>query len=198
MSRKGYFGKKGKRRKNTREIKPLILIVCEGEKTEKYYFDSFEVSNAYVKVEGEGRGANVLLKAAKKYFKKEKFDQVWLVFDKDEIDDQKFDESIKEIKKKGYNPIYSNPCFELWYLLHFVFYQTSLSKEHCLRKLKEKIPEYEKNIGDMYERLKDKMKLAIKNAENLEKQKKVINSYSKKNPYTNVYKLVEELRKYER
>ncbi|APT76044.1 hypothetical protein LN42_06355 [Marinitoga sp. 1137] len=198
MSRKGYFKNKGKRKKDIREILPSILIVCEGEKTEKLYFEAFEVPNAHVRVEGEGRGANVLLEAARKYLKNDEYDQIWLVFDKDEVKDQDFNNAINKIESKGYNAIYSNPCFELWYLLHFSFQQSTLSKEECLKKLKSRIPKYEKNIEDMYERLKDKIEVAIKNAKKLEEQKKDINSYSKKNPYTNVYKLVEELRKYER
>nr|WP_129409637.1 RloB family protein [Marinitoga lauensis] len=136
--------------------------------------------------------------AAKKYFKENDYDQIWFVFDKDEVKDQDFNNTINKLEKNGYKAIYSNPCFELWYLLHYDFYQASLSKEHCLKKLKEKIPEYEKNSEDMYNKLKDKMEIAIDNAKKLEELKKDIKSFSKKNPYTNVYKLVEELKKYER
>lgn len=198
MSRRGHFRNKDKRKKNIRNPLPSILIVCEGEKTEKFYFEAFEVPNAHVKVTGEGRGANVLLKAAKKYLKKDNYDQIWFVFDKDEIKDEDFNMAIVTIENKGYNAIYSNPCFELWYLLHFKFYQSSLNKEICLKKLREEFPQYEKNTEDMYEKLKEKMEEAIKNAEKLNELHKNQNNFSKRNPYTNVYKLVKELRKYER
>lgn len=43
-------------------------------------------------------------------------DQVWIVFDEDEHD--KISEVIERSKTYGIGVAYSNPCFELWLILH--------------------------------------------------------------------------------
>ncbi len=50
----------------------------------------------------------------------------------------------------------------------------------------------------MYDKLRDKIKVAIQNAKKLEKRNKNKKAPHKKNPYTNVHELVEELMKYEK
>ncbi len=59
MSKKNFFhrGNKNSRKKDTRTIRPLILIVYEGEKTEYFYFNAFEVTNVNIIIAGTGRGA---------------------------------------------------------------------------------------------------------------------------------------------
>ncbi|WP_457563067.1 RloB family protein [Caminibacter pacificus] len=138
------------------------------------------------------------IKDNEKKYDEEEYDQIWAVFDKDEVKDEHFDKSIRTIRKNKYKVAYSNPCFELWFLLHFNFYQTSLTKNLCLKKLKNYIPKYEKNDKNMYDKLKNKVQIAIRNAKKLEKINKSKKVPHNKNPYTNVYKLVEELRKYEK
>lgn len=44
-----------KPKENTKEVKQTFLIVCEGEETEKQYFDSFSLTSANVKCIGKGR-----------------------------------------------------------------------------------------------------------------------------------------------
>lgn len=48
-------------------------------------------------------------------------DIVWLVFDKDDFDEQggQYTETIKEVQTQSWSVAYSNECFELWLLLHF-------------------------------------------------------------------------------
>ncbi|TGG87894.1 RloB domain-containing protein [Geotoga petraea] len=41
-----------KRKKDIRNIKPKILIVCEGEKTEPNYFKAFRITSVQVQVIG--------------------------------------------------------------------------------------------------------------------------------------------------
>ena len=61
----------------------------------------------------------------------------------------------------------SNPCFEIWPILHFESCTRSLSREECRKQLKKHFPDYNKELD--YEALKDKLNVATSNAINLRK-----------------------------
>ena len=93
---------------------------------------------------------------------------------------------------------YSNPSFELWFLLHFVNQQTEV--EDCqalIRLLKQpnRIPDYEKN-KDYFDVLKPLQSTAIQRAKARAEQVRnqdteLISRQS--NPLTTVWELVEYL-----
>ena len=91
----------------------------------------------------------------------------------------------------------SNPCFELWYLLHFVYSTSELPTYKAVeQKLSTPvhIPNYDKR-EDYFDKLEKNMDTAIKNAKKL-KQFHVEQGKSNlfdvtTNPYTNVWELVE-------
>jgi hypothetical protein len=63
---------------------------------------------------------------------------------------------------------YSNEAFELWYLLHFHFYNTGISRDSYKSKLTKLLKhKYEKNSTKIYEKIKSRQPDAIKNATNL-------------------------------
>jgi len=203
--RSNFFKSKNRRRKNIRPPKPIILIVCEGEKSEKFYFDGFRkearISNVEIEVIGKGRPGNSLLKFTQNKVKNESitYDQIWIVFDKDDLSDEEFDSIVsKAIYRNKMNVAYSIPCFEYWLLLHFDYYNTPLTTKDCIKKLKNRFPVYRKNLDDVYYRLADKKYSAIENAKRMEDEhKKQGNTKpSSKNPSTLVYKLVIELEKF--
>lgn len=203
--RSNFFKSKNRRRKNIRPPKPIILIVCEGEKSEKFYFDGFRkearISNVEIEVIGKGRPGNSLLKFTQNKVKNESitYDQIWIVFDKDDLSDEEFDSIVsKAIYRNKMNVAYSIPCFEYWLLLHFDYYNTPLTTKDCIKKLKNRFPVYRKNLDDVYYRLADRKYSAIENAKRMEDEhKKQGNTKpSSKNPSTLVYKLVIELEKF--
>ena len=109
------FGSKG-------STKKIILIVCEGEKTEPNYFKSFRVSSVKINVIGLGANTISLVNETKKLVneyrrKKIKFDSVWCVFDLDNFPVNNFNNAITLAKSLGYKVAYSNESFELWSLL---------------------------------------------------------------------------------
>ena len=65
------------------EENPTILIYCEGENTEPSYFNKFRFSSITINSFGEGRNTLSLVKRAKSISEKNKYDQVWCVFDAD-------------------------------------------------------------------------------------------------------------------
>ena len=100
--------------------------------------------------------------------------------------------------KEGYRLAYSNPSFELWFLLHFSNQQTEV--EDCqalIRLLKQpgRLPDYEKN-RDFFDTLKPLQAVAVQRAKNRSEQirNQGVEPISRQsNPLTTVYELVEYL-----
>ncbi|NEP44572.1 MAG: RloB domain-containing protein, partial [Okeania sp. SIO2H7] len=158
----------------TRETIQRFLIVCEGEKTEPNYFKSFRVpGNVEIIVLGLGENPIKLVKEAMEMSKKEEeYDQVWCVFDRDDWEPNDFNGAITCAEKNEIKIAYSNEAFELWYLLHFYYRDTAMSRKSYKGELTKKLREaklisnskkYEKNSEEMYGFLEDKQSQAIKN-----------------------------------
>ena len=130
---------KSSRKQQTRELKPSILIVCEGECTEPRYFERFNASNAVIKIHGVGKNTKSLIADAIKIRKQTgPYDQVWVVFDLDSFSKGHFDNAIKIAEKEGIRVAYSNEAFELWYMLHFDHLQSAISRSLYIEILKSK------------------------------------------------------------
>jgi hypothetical protein len=198
------------RKINQRATIPKFLIVCEGEKTEPNYFRKFPVSTRPDIIEFDIQGAAgctlSLVKETEK-LKTEKGikiggdykDQVWCVFDRDfkneNFNAQNFNSAIALAKQKKFQIAYSNDAFELWYILHFEYYESATHRDDYKKLLDKRLGhKYEKNSKAMYEELKDKQDKAIQRA------KKLLEVHDPSmtgnhNPSTTVHLLVEELNK---
>lgn len=202
--KKSYSSGYSKRKQNTRQRRKRFLIVCEGTETEPNYFKSFRVTTAKIYVKGFGRDPNQLLIEAKKLEEKEKQakawekgDQVWCVFDRDKWKEKDFNKAIIDAKKEGFRVAYSNLQFELWYILHFEYFNTAVPKAEYCKKLSKLLKnKYEKNSRNMYDKLLNKQETAIKNAERLYDEYDHRNP-AQENPSTTVHKLVKELNRYQ-
>lgn len=201
-----------KRKKEKREPKKLFLIVCEGEKTEPHYFNvmvdklktSRRISSKSDAIVFHGKHTdplgvlNDLINYQKDGSKYTDFDQKWIVIDRDERSDGKgghpkdnFDNALKKSEAKGVEAAWSNPCFEIWFLLHFEYMDVAIDRKAVTEKLKtkDKLPDYEKGAENIYNLLEPKIYDAIRNAKKLESESTSKNS----NPGTTVHKLVEKL-----
>ena len=69
----------------------------------------------------------------------EKNDEVWAVFDRDEH--PKFDEAVSLCESNGLGVARSNPCFELWLILHERDYDRPDHRDAVQRELKNLRPE---------------------------------------------------------
>jgi hypothetical protein len=152
-------------------------------------------------VEGLGMNTLSLVKATLKIIERVKkdgiqYDQVWCVFDKDDFQIQNFNNAIDLANQKNIKVAYSNEAFELWYLLHFNYYNSGVSRDQYKVMLSKllKCP-YKKNDTTMYQKLLDKQSTAISNAEKLLKTYYPGNP-GKDNPSTKVHHLVMELNKF--
>lgn len=184
------------------------LIVTEGAKTEPNYFEGLKrnIDKLYpgkIHICGTGRNTLSLLKFAEKVVNDStvEFHHVWVVFDHDDFPRDNFDNTVKRCSALSneditYHALWSNECIELWFLLHFEFLQSALHRAAYYPKLSEHLNQkYAKNQDCIYEILKPRLNIAVKNAKSL------LNSYnnfppSKCNPATNIFEIFELLKPY--
>jgi hypothetical protein len=196
--RKTYSRGYSPRKVDTRDVRQRFLIVCEGKKTEPNYFRSFRVPKnvAEIDVKGVGENPSKLVESAQELKEQEEYDQVWCVFDRDDWPLEDFNNAIEKAQNQGFNVAYSNEAFELWYVLHFEFLNTGISRKDYLQKLSRLLNRrYQKNSAEIYDELLGKQPAAIRNAINL------LNQYdplipAQDNPSTTVHLLVQELNKF--
>ncbi len=194
---------------------PMIdsfLIICEGANTEPKYFESFPVPSKLVKTIGLGMSKTALVNKAIKLSKEDEYKgrKVWCVFDFDIKRDQNgqeadYNNAIQLAISKGFEVAYSNDSFELWFVLHYRYIDTQLTRKEYFKILNTlwQINDYEEEgkkltfCQSIYERLeKDSnanQERAIERAKLLHKQFERL-PYSEKNPCTTVYDLVEKLK----
>lgn len=183
----------------------IILVVCEGSVTEPTYFkalrDQWKLHSAQVVVCGEECGNDPLSVVEyaldrKQGRKKEKkrgqlpYDQVWCVIDSDVH--PKLNAARELARSKGIKLALSIPCFEFWFLLHFVY--TTRQFENCeavKRELRSQLPggNYDKSNPPLQE-LIERTDEACTNATRVLVNRKGADT---DDPSTKVHLLVEEL-----
>lgn len=201
------------RLKSKRQAPANYLIVCEGKKTEPNYFNGLKkkINEKYgnkvdvlipnIDIKGTGMNTTSLVKYTQKTVNhaNKVYGQVWVVFDKDDYNDEQFN---SEIDNCNYNVAWSNPNFELWLLAHFKKVNRYVSKDVVLQELskefqKKSLGDYNKNDTNIFDKVTSEGKLhtAIKNCEYMEELHKDRQA-SQRNPITKVYKIVEGLKEY--
>jgi hypothetical protein len=180
-------------------IKQRYLIVCEGERTEPNYFRCFHISpDSVVDVRGEGANTESLICKAIELRDHDReqgviYDQIWCVFDRDSFPAENFKAAFILARQNNIQIAYSNEAFELWYVLHFQYLDTGITRVDYIHLLDNHLSHpYEKKSPQMYAELLPFQKRAIQNAKTL------YNQYHPKNPErdkpsTTVHQLVEKL-----
>jgi len=190
------------RRAPTREPLPTILIVCEGQRTEPQYFTGLMLNaeNSRVTIQiHDKHGAPITLvqmakelkdaardKAARAGDDNLAFDSVWCVFD---MDDHPRVGQAKEMARDNEIDIaLSNPCFELWLLVHFRKNPGMQDRKVIVKMLKTFVPEYEKHVK--YEVFRDGHQHAVGEAKAMDTIATNTSNIDG-NPTTGVYRLTE-------
>jgi len=190
-----------KRKYDTSNPKNIIHIFTEGKKTEPDYFNSIKddlrLNEINIKIYGKGDHTISLVESVIKIKNESKNcgDEWWIVFDRD--DHLGFNQAIEMAEKNEIHAIYSNECFELWFILHFEFLNTSIGRGAYYDKLTNSFgKKYDKKNSVSYEMLRTKEGDAIRNAKKLDKmyEDQGVTSHEKRDPSTLVYRLVERLR----
>jgi hypothetical protein len=192
-----------RRRAPSRKPLPRILIVCEGTKTEPGYFDDLRrVYRRVVELELSPGGvpktlveravemkseAEHMAKAAKD--ENLSYDEVWCVFDVD--DHPKVDDAKQQARGNGIKLAVSNPCFELWVLLHFQEQTAHISRAKLRAVCRKHLPDYEKDLP--IARLTPQYEYAASRARKLDDWQQQ-QGRKEANPSTGVYRLTEAIR----
>lgn len=200
-----------RKRKQKKKLKPSYYVFVEG-KTEETYLNEFrcyELNNKIkINIDPKLKSCDALVSDKKSVddvikklrdAKQEGYDKVFYVFDKDVLlaqdnnttkGKQKPSEKLKVMKEKLEKDkniiiLENSPCFELWFLLHFIF--TTRSFNNCddvVDELKKHDSSYRK-CKIIYQEYRDKLEFAIRNAEQLDREE----TESK----AQIYKIIKEL-----
>lgn len=118
------------------EAEKMFILSYEGKVSEKKYFEDFRNSelfndNGLIEIISLKRPSNrgsdpinvkKLLQEAKKEYRFKATDEFWLIIDRDdweEIHNHNFDKLVDNCKKENnFFLAMSNPCFEIWLILH--------------------------------------------------------------------------------
>ena len=176
----------------------LFVVATEGEKTEEQYLNIFQSRRVKVEVlstgpDGKSAAKHVLARMAEfeERYDLGPDDERWLMFDVDRQRPQFIEEVTQMGLESGYRLAVSNPCFELWLLLHLREHDTTdLECAAVINRLRSHLGSYSKTKFDSSPYGRDAIVKAIEAAKLLDRQENVRwPSY----PGTHVYKLVEKL-----
>ena len=203
--RKGSFS----RRPPVQDPRPRVLIACEGIGTEPVYFDSIRSSKRLPKsiialAAHRGTDPRSVVEAViaerdallNEHQWNKEFDSAWAVFDRDEHQpgrDKPWREALDLARDNEIEVAASNPCFELWLLLHFHSQTASLDAHAAQRALKGHYPDYEKSSRLYPDPFADLTAEATARADALDKRMRRDGTGPYANPSTGVWRLVESL-----
>lgn len=189
------------RRAPFRTPRPIILIVCEGAVTEKQYFEKFaNHKKSLIKVQiAKETGEPLSLveyaitckvqshdRARRHGDANLEFESVWCVFDVDEH--HRLDEAKAMAAGNGIELAISNPCFELWLILHHRDNPGMHGRRYMQNLLSEYIPRYNKHVD--FAQYAPGYTEAVKRAKRLDEVARQAGTPGH-NPTTNVYELTE-------
>ncbi|GAA0898598.1 RloB family protein [Virgisporangium aurantiacum] len=181
------------RRRGDLPTKHTVLVYCGGLRTEPEYFDGLKLENrssaVSVRIVAEGADPERLVRRAAGHRNRQPgvFDEVWCVTDVDQFD---LTRAVALARKERVSLAVSNPCFELWLLLHHAD-----CTAHCTgyddvaTRLKKYVRDYDKCRLN-FAAYRDKIDDAVERARKLDPDGTAFTA----NPSTNVWQLVERIR----
>ena len=151
MSRKSRTARGIDRRAPVRDPAPRVVVVAEGAVTEPGYLKEFNhihgdrSSARLVPIGGVGYPRAVVERAIAESRKSRRDrlggrDSVWAMFDRDEH--PRFDEAKNMADGNDVRLAISNPCFELWAILHYRECDAPIDRHECRKTLEKLHPGY--------------------------------------------------------
>lgn len=204
-----------KRRDKQIKIQPEYhLIVTEGTKTEPEYFRAIrDIINSQYKdrvqldIYGEGENTLNLFDRAQKHVNNSPniYKHVWIVYDTDDFPSDHINKTAQLCEncsndETTYHAIWSNQCIELWFLLHFSYFQSDIHRQEYWEKLSKSMSlyglgTYTKGRSDMYMVLRPYLEIAIQNAKRLDEVNKG-RKPSAAAPGTKMHEMLQTLKPY--
>ncbi|MBK8252675.1 MAG: RloB domain-containing protein [Polyangiaceae bacterium] len=205
VSRRRHDDRPIGRRGPSREPKFRILVVCEGKVTERGYLTALRQAvrnpRVHVNVAGETGVPRTVVEIAirlrdeaqqearRQRDENLKWDEVWGVFDIDEH--PKVEEARQLARANAIELAVSNPCFELWALLHFQDCRAHIERHAASAALRRHLPAYDKalDFAKMFPGYRD----AVARSQALQAEAER-HGEPGRNPTTGVYRLTELIR----
>lgn len=196
------------RPRQPRVVGRKIVIFCEGEKTERGYFEAIRQSMRLrtlqiVVKHPDATDPRSIVRAVIDYRKERRAerawtagDEAWAVFDGDEhilCNRDNWNDALQTAAGNQIRLAVSNPSFELWYLLHYQEQGANLSRHDALRLLRRHIENYEKASRLWPVPLEPLTTEAIRRAKQLARRAEADGLQPHTNPCTGVCELVESL-----
>lgn len=178
----------------TRRLATRLLIVCGAKETEKQYFDALKKaernSAAAVTFRCRAESPRQVVDYAKSLRDSDPdaFDEVWCVVDVDEFKD--IPQAAGAARRNNIHLVVSNPCFELWLLLHVSHCARHMTTSQVIRELCQHLPGYKKaklRFTDFH----DGIDAARQRARDLD----AAGTEHQRNPSTNAWQLVDKIRR---
>lgn len=192
--------------KETKDKPCKIYIFTEGCTEEIYlkHYDNKKRGIEVIPVDSSHTDAVGIVRFAKKYIDEhdidvELGDKCYCVFDSDPKSNPNINEAfdlIRGYRHKGLECIFSNPSFEIWFIMHYRKPPYGKSADEVKRMVKNLVkkekPEY-KETTDIFDILIDKQDKALNEALQLHKSQKQVHTsvFSHGcNPYTNIFEFI--------
>ena len=173
-----------KRVSRGKQMKPIFFVFCEGETELEYVRFLRSLYRAPIQVIAKKGKSNIsedVIEHSKREYVTTEKDKVFLMYD---LDVDGMLEHLQTIPNTVL--LVSNPCVELWFLLHYQEQKTALSTDRCILLMQKVSKEYQKGI------LSDREKKVLADNRNLAAERaKCLEEYQ--NPSTTVYRLLELL-----
>jgi len=209
-----------RRGKGNKQLKPILHIFCEGEKTEpnylKGYLQKFHSGSRLLKVvKVEKTNKNTPVQLVEEAIKRKRDkntpdkDVFWVVYDREaqsKYPDELHKKALKSATSADISVALTNICFEVWLLLHFcdltACYSscTDLLKNSSLKAELKKIGilKYDKSDNALFDLISNNIPDARRRAGRMN-QATLNSSYNTEenphllNPYTAVHKLLDAI-----
>lgn len=225
MAKRGKIKNTQTQDENIRPLRPrrydmFMLIVCEDQRTEPYYFEQFKKlfpeETVYLREIGTGKKPKGIVEQTINEREqlsvqaRKTVDEVWVVFDKDDEGNNattlaSFNEAWDMAVRENIQIAFSNEVFELWLLLHFndIASITPIPRASIYVSLEAAIKSFESHRLFVYEHGKTGVIDAVMELGNeskaIERAEKLLAKQNEKqpinaNPSTKVYILVKRLR----
>lgn len=167
-------------------MKPNFFVFCEGDTEVAYTLMLRAYYRLPIHIIPKKTLLNItpsLVSRCKAEFVQTRNDRTYLMYD---LDVENMLERLKKVTNATL--LCSNPCFELWLLLHYADIVTRLTSEDCLNRLLATTKQYKKGIinNEMKKYLMENVTIATNRAKN---------HIAYQNPSTTVYQLIEDLKR---
>ena len=181
-----------------KEQRTVVRVLAEGKVTERQYLNAIGGHDVQLEFgDTDGFTPMALVKKARPETRANRraddFDEIWCVFDCDEHPD--INRAIHEARQSDIRTAMSNPCFELWLVLHVEDQWAHIHHHAVQRRCSDlRLTDGKKIADDGIVRLRDGYDAAKQRSQALDRMHEQGGAPKGSNPSSGVWRLVDRLR----